>query len=161
MCMRFLMQFMIRTLSLILLAFRSLRHTSMIRIAPPGMTSMPMVLPSNPAAAVPNSFGITAGTCGISHMGNPHCPNWFCTRGMDIILLSVRECSSDITMPLHSHSLLLSPFRRIVQMIQHWFQMTRMMALFLAIWWKTTPWNGTRLLRKLPLHLLHYHAREE
>ena len=104
---------MIRTLSLILLAFRSLRHTSMTQIAPPGMTLMPMVLPSNPVVAIPNSFGITAGTCGILHMGNPPCPNWFCTRGMDIILLSVRECSSDITMPLHSHSLLLSPFRRI------------------------------------------------
>jgi len=27
------------------------------------------------SGCVPNSFGITAGTCGISHMGNPHCPN--------------------------------------------------------------------------------------
>jgi hypothetical protein len=73
--------------------------------------------------------------------GESTLPKLVGTRGMDIILLSVRKCSSNIMIPLHSHSLLLSPFCRIAQMIQHWFQMMRMTALFLAIWWKTTPWN--------------------
>ena len=157
-CTRFLKQYMIQILGLILLVFRFLRHTSMIQIALLGMMLMLMALPSNPVAAVPNLYGITADTYGILHMGNQRCPNWFCTRGLDITLPSAHACSSDITMLLHLHSLLLSPFRRIAQMIQRWYpmpriQMTRILALFRAIWWKTTPRNGTSPLPNLPQYL--------
>jgi hypothetical protein len=59
---------------------------------------MLMALPSNPVAAVHNLSGIMANTCGTLPMGNPHCLNWYCTRGMDIILHSAHACGSNVTM---------------------------------------------------------------